>query len=82
DDIIKPENPPKRHGTPRQVDYEYDKTRLFLPQMQDELSGEMGAMTSTFVRWSVYNAYFGTPPSLGRVDVEIWTGGDVTMAGS
>lgn len=53
---------PNRYGRPNNADYEIDRTRLFfLPQMSDDIDMEMGQMTSTFVRWSVYCAYFGRP---------------------
>ncbi|KAM3563318.1 hypothetical protein ARSEF4850_002385 [Beauveria asiatica] len=60
----------KRFGRPNQADHEYDRERLFLPQIHEGLNSNMGEMSSTFVRWSMYCAYFGTPPALGAVDIE------------
>jgi hypothetical protein len=74
------EQPPKRYGRPNDVDYEYDKVRLFLPQMDDAVDAAMGDMTSTFVRWSVCSAYFGSPPTLGSVDCEDLVEDDIAMA--
>ncbi|KID94655.1 hypothetical protein MAJ_09375, partial [Metarhizium majus ARSEF 297] len=77
DEVREHEQPPQRCGRPNDNDYQYDKTRLFLPQMHDEVYSEMGEMTSTFIRWSVYCAYFGAPPSLGDlVTSEDATGND------
>lgn len=66
--------PPKRCGRPNKADHEYDRKRLFLPQIHEGLDSDMGDMTSTFVRWSMYCAYFGTPPALGTVNVEACDG--------
>lgn len=77
DEVREHEQPPQRCGRPNDNDYQYDKTRLFLPQMHDEVYSETGEMTSTFIRWSVYCAYFGAPPSLGGlVTSEDATGND------
>ncbi|KAL7940674.1 hypothetical protein V8C42DRAFT_336844 [Trichoderma barbatum] len=59
------DQPPNRYGRPNNADYEFDKTRLFLPHMRDDVDVELSEMTSTFVRWSVYYAYFGSPPPMG-----------------
>lgn len=56
-----------RCGRPNNADYEFNKTRLFLKHMSDDVGIEMGEMTSTFVRWSVYCAYFGPPPLIEDV---------------
>ncbi|OAQ60878.1 hypothetical protein VFPPC_01919 [Pochonia chlamydosporia 170] len=65
DEVREHERPPQRCGRPNDTDYRYDKTRLFLPQMHADVYGEMREMRSTFVRRSVYCAYFGAPPPLG-----------------
>ncbi|KID60053.1 hypothetical protein MBR_10470, partial [Metarhizium brunneum ARSEF 3297] len=65
DEVREHERPPQRCGRPNDTDYRYDKTRLFLPQMHADVYSEMREMTSTFVRRSVYCAYFGAPPPLG-----------------
>lgn len=61
------DKPPNRHGRPHGIDYQYDKTQLFLPLMPEYLNTDMGEITSTFIRWSVYCAYFGPPPIIGNI---------------
>lgn len=53
DGIRELEQPPQRYGRPDDVDYEYDKARLLLPQMHSEINDKMRDITSTFVRRSV-----------------------------
>jgi hypothetical protein len=76
DELKGTRRPPQRYGRPRNVDYENDKAGLFLPQMHEKISNEMEEMTSTFVRWSVYCAYFGTPPPIGSISGSEETVGD------
>ncbi|XP_044723738.1 uncharacterized protein HRG_01634 [Hirsutella rhossiliensis] len=48
--------------------------------MQNEVDVERTEITSTFIRWFVYCAYFGLPPSIGSIaTTEIATGDDVAM---
>lgn len=65
--IRESDNSLNRHGRPNNDDYEFDKTRLFLTRRSDDVGIEMGEMTSAFVRWSVYCAYFGPPPLIEDV---------------
>ena len=84
DEVRQLEEPPRRYGRPIARDNEYDKSRLFLPRMQEELNGDLGEMTSTFVRWSFYGAYFGAPPLpvLDMIPEEDLMTVDVEMASS
>ncbi|PMB67544.1 hypothetical protein BM221_007214 [Beauveria bassiana] len=65
-----PAEPQKSSTMALSRNHAYDRERLFLPQIHEGLNSNMGEMSSTFVRWSMYCAYFGTPPALGAVDIE------------
>ncbi|KJZ70775.1 hypothetical protein HIM_09825 [Hirsutella minnesotensis 3608] len=80
-DIRERDQPPKRYGRPNTLDHDYDKALLFLPQMENEIDAERTEITSTFIRWSVYCAYFGTPPSIGSLlTTTVAVSNDVAMA--
>ena len=51
--------PPMRYGMPRDLDHDYDKQFLFLPTMHKSVEDSQTAITSFFVRRSVYFAFFG-----------------------
>jgi hypothetical protein len=65
-DVVIREQPPKRYGLPYDTDHEKDKTRLFLPQLEKGLAIGDWNVSSIFVRWSVYLAYFGHPPPVAE----------------
>ncbi|KAM4063563.1 hypothetical protein HRG_011330 [Hirsutella rhossiliensis] len=55
--------PPNRYGIPHDLDHERDKTRLFLPKLDEAAESDQTELRSLFIRRSVYLAYFGQPPS-------------------
>ena len=62
--VVIHDQPPIRQGLPYDADHERDKLRIFVHQLDKGLESGGGEVSSIFIRWSVYCAFFGRPPSV------------------
>jgi hypothetical protein len=72
---------PKRGGTPRIVDYEAEKSALFLDRMS-AIVQESGEITPFFIRKSVYIAFFNghTEELQYKAEQAAWKAGSINQA--